>query len=645
MTITIKKSLFKFFGVMVAGFLLACPANAVNPAASEKMDREIARKKLEQLGENIRIYQTRKVWPGGNEYSGCYTWDHRNEFLRKGGAADCVENAKQDSVFIDGAAVLRYFNKQERFSFYRKWEKPVYPTWGMIGEISDRGTTDAGYITQREIADALVNLVKDMYLHPEKYEDKTISIGSGDKIHGLCYGPFRNNEDPDKGIYPTLNELKEDLSFIAKMTDRIRTYGNSGTLSEIPHLCQNYGLDCYVGAWLGDQQIENEKEINGLIEAANTNKKNIKGLIVGNEVLLRNDLTLTQLIGYLKRVKQETEIPIGIAEVWTVLLKYRQISDYIDFILIHIHPYWEGIQVETAAEYVAEKYKVLKQAFPDKKIIIGETGWPSSGQNIGKAYPGKKNQRMFFENIYRLAKDNDIPYFFFEIFNEEWKNKFEGRVGAHWGIFNADGSIKSLLSEMFSDELRDGIERPARIADETEIEVPLIVFSEAGSSENRFKPTGYMGDTKSITLERDCDAAPFSGQTCVKITYNPTDFSSWAGVYWQYPINNWGEYPGYQIKNAKKLVFWAKGKNGREKAEFKIGGINRSPHHHRTIPYQDSFGPLTTGIIKLSKKWKKYVIKLNGSDLTNLIGGFCWVTNRRYNPKGSVIYLDEIKIL
>ncbi|MCM8802980.1 MAG: glycosyl hydrolase family 17 protein [Candidatus Omnitrophica bacterium] len=463
------------------------------------------------------------------------------------------------------------------------------------------------------------------------------------KYYGFCYGPFRKNEDPDKGVLPTEEEIKEDISFLVKFTGKIRTYGNTGTLSKIPALSQEVGLECYVGAWISKYKIENEKEIDNLIKIANSNLKNIKGLIVGNEVLLRKDLSEEELSNYIKKVKDATKIDVGTAETWSVLLNNTNIVKNTDFLLVHIHPYWEGVSIKEAPEYVIKRYEEIKAKFPDKKIIIGETGWPTAGEIIGKAVPSPENQKIFFERFTKLAEENKIPYFYFEVFDEEWKNKFEGETGAHWGIFNSDGSLKFMFYELFPQEIRKGINRPARQINKVPIKAPVMVYDEAGSEENHFEPTGWMGDLESLNIERDCKEFPHSGKTCIKIIYSPTTFDSWAGIYWQYPINNWGEYPGYTISGASKLTFWARGEKGNEKAEFKVGGINKSPYHNPKFPYQDSFGPLTTGIVNLTKDWKKYSIDLKKENLSNVIGGFCWVTNRSQNPKGCIIYVDDIK--
>ncbi len=455
-------------------------------------------------------------------------------------------------------------------------------------------------------------------------------------LKGVCYGPFRDNENPDKGIFPLEDAIGEDIVFLSKITPKIRTYGAVETLGEIPRICEKTGIDCYLGAWLGEYETENKKEIDLLLKISRQDLKCLKALIVGNEVLLRKDLSEDDLREYIRVVKKQTDLPVTTAEVWQWWLKHPRLADDVDFLMVHIHPYWEGVPVEEAAEHVVSAWKRIKKAFPGKRVVVGETGWPSDGKQVGKAVPSEENQAKFFKEFVRLAKREGIEYFYFELFDENWKSKAEGRVGAHWGIYNSDGSLKTHLKSMISVK---GIKRPPRKVSPVEVSAPLVVYKDAGSPENSFQPSGWMGDVKSIDLNKACETKPHSGETCTRIDYDPRRSSrrGWAGIYWQYPLNNWGEYPGYKLSSAVKISFWARGEKGGEKAEFKVGGISNP-----TKPHRDSFGPLTTGVLSLTREWKKYAVSLKDRDTSNIIGGFCWAVSRMRNPKGCTIYVDDI---
>lgn len=154
-----------------------------------------------------------------------------------------------------------------------------------------------------------------------------------------------------------------------------------------------------------------------------------------------------------------------------------------------------------------------------------------------------------------------------------------------------------------------------------------------------FYASGWMGDWGDITLDAASTDNPHSKPICIKIAYSGAESqgNKWAGIYWQYPENNWGDKSeGRDLTGATRLTFWVRGEKGGEKAEFKVGGI--------TGNYPDSIQPLvTTGVTVLSNRWQQYTIYLTGKDLSHVIGGFCWVTSKDLNPLGCTIYLDDIR--
>ncbi len=283
-----------------------------------------------------------------------------------------------------------------------------------------------------------------------------------DKLKGICYSPFRDNENPNMGIFPTLDEMKYDMELIPKITHAIRTYGITNTLGNIPQLCEEAGIECYPGAWLGKVRKENMKEVESIINIARENLKSVKALIIGNEVLLRGDLTEDDLINYIRSVKDSTKLPVTTAEICEWWIEHPKLANEVDFLTVHIHPFWYGISIEDAAEYVIQTAKQIKQLFPAKRIVIGETGWPSGGEKTGNAIPSKVNQARFIKEFTSLAAKEDIEYFYFSLFDEKWKNKDEGEVGTNWGIFYSNGSLKENNRSIIPIDASGGITRAAR---------------------------------------------------------------------------------------------------------------------------------------------------------------------------------------
>ena len=164
------------------------------------------------------------------------------------------------------------------------------------------------------------------------------------------------------------------------------------------------------------------------------------------------------------------------------------------------------------------------------------------------------------------------------------------------------------------------------------------LYTEQMAIGNHFTPSGWMGDITDVAFSDGDTSNPHTGATAIRIDYAATGSQGWAGIYWQEPANNWGNVPdaGFDLTGATSVTFWARGAQGGEKAEFKVGGIGG--------PYPDSIQPaVSTGILTLSSNWQQYTIDLSGRDLSYVIGGFVWVTNQNQNPGGATIYLDDIR--
>jgi len=264
------------------------------------------------------------------------------------------------------------------------------------------------------------------------------------KLNSVSYAPFREGQSPLEEIFPTADQMEDDLSLLANETHTIRTYASGEAMVHIPGLAQKYGLKMIQGAWLGYMDEDNRKEIEELIKAANAYPDVIKRVIVGNEVLLRGEMEPPRLIEYIRAVKRAVKQPVSYADVWSMYMKYPELIKEVDFITIHILPYWEDepIPVDKAPAHIERIYKqVHKEAeaiSPGKPILIGESGWPSAGKQRGWAVPGVVNEAKFIRGLIKVAQANNFDYNIVEAFNQSWKSELEGIVGANWGLFSVD---------------------------------------------------------------------------------------------------------------------------------------------------------------------------------------------------------------
>ena len=265
------------------------------------------------------------------------------------------------------------------------------------------------------------------------------------KLNSISYAPFREGQSPLKAIFPSVEQIDADLSLLAEKTHTFRTYASGeGTMKLIPALAQKHGLKMIQGAWVGYADADNRKEMEALIQAANTYPDVIKRVIVGNEVLLRGEQEPEKLIEYIREVKRAVKQPVSYADVWSMYMKYPELIKEVDFITIHILPYWEDepISVDKAPAHIERIYNQVKKEAdtiaPGKPILIGESGWPSAGKQRGWALPGVVNEARFIRGLIKVAQDNNFDYNIVEAFNQSWKSQLEGVVGGNWGLFSID---------------------------------------------------------------------------------------------------------------------------------------------------------------------------------------------------------------
>ncbi|OAI04360.1 exo-beta-1,3-glucanase [Methylomonas methanica] len=280
-------------------------------------------------------------------------------------------------------------------------------------------------------------------------EDVGVDVPSG-RLMSLSFAPFRDGFSPIKQKFPLPEHIDEDLGLLADKTFGIRTYSTLGGMESTPDFARKYGVDMILGGWLGDGKEGNALELEALIKSANAHPDVVKRVIVGNEVLLRNDLDVDSLIGHIREVKQAINQPVSYADVWSIYLRYPQLFNEVDFVSIHILPYWEDepIGINRAAEHIERIFKQVEDKMLsmglNKPILIGESGWPGIGRQRGYARPSIVNQTKFIRSMVQVANQHGFDYNLVEAFNQPWKSQHEGVVGANWGLMSIDR--KSILS-------------------------------------------------------------------------------------------------------------------------------------------------------------------------------------------------------
>jgi len=260
------------------------------------------------------------------------------------------------------------------------------------------------------------------------------------RIQCMSYAPFRAGQSPlVAGVHAEAAQIEEDLVSLSRLTGCVRTYATDTGVEQVPQIAQRLGMKVLQGIWLGGDRAKNRIQIDAGVALAKRYPDVVIGLVVGNEVLLRGELAAEDIAGILREVKAAAPVPVTYADVWEFWLRNRDLAAAVDFVTIHILPYWEDfpIAADMAAAHVDEIRGRVALAFPGKDILIGEVGWPSAGRMREGALPSPSNQARVLEEVMARAKAKNYRVNLIEAFDQPWKRQNEGTVGGHWGLFGS----------------------------------------------------------------------------------------------------------------------------------------------------------------------------------------------------------------
>jgi exo-beta-1,3-glucanase (GH17 family)/cellulose synthase/poly-beta-1,6-N-acetylglucosamine synthase-like glycosyltransferase len=276
------------------------------------------------------------------------------------------------------------------------------------------------------------------------------SVDAPPQITGFSYTPFQRWNDPVANRFPSPANIEQDLALLAARTRAIRTY-SSAQFPSLPDIAAKQGISVTLGVFLNGESRNDEKEIAAAIAALQTHQ-NVTRAVVGNETLLKGTQSFDTLVARLSAVRRATKKPVSTAEPWHVWLATPALADHVDFITIHLLPYWEGIAQFNAVGHALYQYEQVKARFPNKPVVIGEIGWPSGGDNVRDAIASPDHQAKFVREFLAHPSTAGFDYFLMEAFDQPWKRAEEGRAGAFWGMHDANRALKfDLQGEVRSD--------------------------------------------------------------------------------------------------------------------------------------------------------------------------------------------------
>ena len=274
-------------------------------------------------------------------------------------------------------------------------------------------------------------------------------LANGGKLYCVSYAPFRDGQDPlVETTRVSAQQIDEDLTLLSRYTDCIRTYSIEFGQDQIAAIAQRHGMKLLQGVWLSIDAAKNQRQISTVVDLAKKFPDVIRAIVVGNEVLLRGDMSVTDLEFLIREVKAQVSQPVTYADVWEYWLRYSDLQNFVDFVTIHILPYWEDfpLPASLAAAHVDDIRSKVALAIPNKEIVVGEFGWPSEGRMREGALPSPSNQARAIEQTVTLAQRENFRLNVIEAFDQPWKRQLEGATGGYWGFSTAPRRRRNSVS-------------------------------------------------------------------------------------------------------------------------------------------------------------------------------------------------------
>jgi glucan 1,3-beta-glucosidase len=258
-------------------------------------------------------------------------------------------------------------------------------------------------------------------------------------VHGLCFSPYLEGQQPGDQIDAA--QIRARLEILRPHARWVRSFSCTDGHEQTPRIAHELGLKTLVGAWLGTDAAINERELQGVIEVARAGHADI--VAVGNEVMLREDLSEDELLACIQRVKDALPgVPVGYVDAYFLFEKHPRITAACDVVMTNCYPFWEGCPREHALDYMRTMLARTRAAAPGKRVLVSETGWPDQGSPFQGSIPSREGAMQYFVDSCRWAEEDGIELFWFAAFDEAWKVGAEGDVGAYWGLWDKDGAPK-----------------------------------------------------------------------------------------------------------------------------------------------------------------------------------------------------------
>lgn len=296
--------------------------------------------------------------------------------------------------------------------------------------------------------------------------------------NAICYSGYRRGQNPKEGLFPSYDEVKQDLMLLAPQWSLLRIYDCTHHAHLVLSVIRNeklplkvmLGVDldaevsnpnCPWGASYSDQQLARNKQLNqqqirSLIDYAKAYPDLVFAVSIGNEASVEwtdHMVAVESLIDYAKQIRSQIDHPITFCENYLPWCeKLLPLVEYLDFISIHTYPAWEYKHVDEAIAYTEQNYQQVASVYPNIPIVITEAGWTtrSNGRGIDQERANLSNQQKYCVDLINWSKQRQVLTFVFEAFDEPWKGSAdENEPEKHWGLYYEDRSPKPAIESLF----------------------------------------------------------------------------------------------------------------------------------------------------------------------------------------------------
>jgi exo-beta-1,3-glucanase (GH17 family) len=302
--------------------------------------------------------------------------------------------------------------------------------------------------------------------------------------HGnaICYSGYRQGQSPREGIFPSYEEIREDLLILVKNWKLLRLYDCTPHAEIVLNVIRSEGLDvkvmlglemaaemnnpyCPWGAefskkTLAANRTANSNEVDKAIALANRYPDIVFSVSAGNEASVEwtdHMVPVDGLVKHVRNIKASIKQPVTFCEnyvPWTY--KLEPLAVELDFISVHTFPVWEYRTMEDAIEYTKQNYHSVVNHYPNKPVIITEAGWTtaSNGRGIDPWNATEELQARYYERLLEWTTSEKIHSFVFEAFDEPWKGYPDPlEPEKHWGLFRLDRTPKLVMQDLYAEHL------------------------------------------------------------------------------------------------------------------------------------------------------------------------------------------------